>query len=1103
MMVGSGAFTDPAEIPGLAHLCEHMLLLGTKEFPSPTLFQESLASGGGLANAYTTGEQTCVHFEISSFAKNTENQGQFVEHILHILSSFFKNPLFHEKYLKAEIKAVDDEHQGNMSDIDKLLFHSLRLLANKDHPFSRFGSGNHATLSKTSTKKLKAHLTEYFKTNFVASNMVFVLKGPQSINHLRKLVVHFSDIPSSVSSTRNSFRLSRSSFSPHSSNISHSKLCSPFPTRGQSCLFIKTEIACKMRIFFSLGAIKFSPNYGALLRLLCNLLGDESTNSLCEYLKRKENWATLVFVFIQNICTREDLLVVEMDMTPQGLRQFQQVVITFFFYVEEILSSSQKFRDYIEEWEHVEEYSFLLRKKDNSLNEVCEYAERLQRNTGDVVKGYERWNFDAGDVVQEVLGAIQNCIARDKFSLIITDSKFSAAKKFENVGVALRDPHYDFEYLEMEIHGPQFESFNPKAFFRFPEPMIDLYKWAPMPTAHSQGRLIPKIRDFEIARLHPQLLKYSRNSEIWVQMPSLKDIGFQAVCISVVLQFPNLPLNPETLVGIELIVEMVGEELKYPLYHHEVVGSSWGMFANINGLPSIMVTVCGTKHSLKHILKQIFSSIREQFQNLRDYNYQHSKKARTTTRKKYEDYSVAKSIKKVFSASYLILEEKMILPEVRMEALEMIDAEYLQGLCAQMSKGISLSILFSGDFDALECVDISTEVYLSETSQEVKLSNRTEYSSHILKRGVSYWFETQGTEDDNVNTVFYYIQIGQRTECLQYTFAKLLEHILSLTALSELRTKRQLAYSVFTGIRLFRRTFGIHITIPSGQYDCQYLTDQIEEYLLEVELRLAEHTDVSFQNEIVLPFLQTLHQDGEPSNPSSLFASLLPLQKSGRDLDCEGFRDHWNYLLQIISSTYEFGSRDCEETIDEEYLKILTQKEFLASFQNIVSIKSHQRSNLIIANCAGTKKKAVQVKQVATAVYSQLHENGFEVSVEQMTSMLQSCSDQEEFSDLSKQLQTFFKANGQGSKFTRFSLLSLAGSLYTGIFRKIAYAPKMRIQMGSQSKDNPLTIPRTNVVDYRQIQKEGKVALLTSPHAKFGKLMQIERSQDCTLEARF
>jgi len=29
-----GQFSDPAELPGLAHFCEHMLFLGTEKFPN-------------------------------------------------------------------------------------------------------------------------------------------------------------------------------------------------------------------------------------------------------------------------------------------------------------------------------------------------------------------------------------------------------------------------------------------------------------------------------------------------------------------------------------------------------------------------------------------------------------------------------------------------------------------------------------------------------------------------------------------------------------------------------------------------------------------------------------------------------------------------------------------------------------------------------------------------------------------------------------------------------------------------------------------------------------------------------------------------------------
>ena len=49
--VGSGS--DPEERPGLAHLLEHMLFLGTEQYPEAGEYQAFIQQHGGSDNAYT------------------------------------------------------------------------------------------------------------------------------------------------------------------------------------------------------------------------------------------------------------------------------------------------------------------------------------------------------------------------------------------------------------------------------------------------------------------------------------------------------------------------------------------------------------------------------------------------------------------------------------------------------------------------------------------------------------------------------------------------------------------------------------------------------------------------------------------------------------------------------------------------------------------------------------------------------------------------------------------------------------------------------------------------------------------------------------------
>ena len=46
MDVNVGFFSDPEELPGLAHFSEHMLFLGTKKYPDENSYSKYLSSHG-------------------------------------------------------------------------------------------------------------------------------------------------------------------------------------------------------------------------------------------------------------------------------------------------------------------------------------------------------------------------------------------------------------------------------------------------------------------------------------------------------------------------------------------------------------------------------------------------------------------------------------------------------------------------------------------------------------------------------------------------------------------------------------------------------------------------------------------------------------------------------------------------------------------------------------------------------------------------------------------------------------------------------------------------------------------------------------------------
>ena len=65
LAVNVGSFNDPPDRPGMAHLLEHMIFMGSEKYPEPDGYSNHISESGGFTNAYTQLEWTNYHFDIN------------------------------------------------------------------------------------------------------------------------------------------------------------------------------------------------------------------------------------------------------------------------------------------------------------------------------------------------------------------------------------------------------------------------------------------------------------------------------------------------------------------------------------------------------------------------------------------------------------------------------------------------------------------------------------------------------------------------------------------------------------------------------------------------------------------------------------------------------------------------------------------------------------------------------------------------------------------------------------------------------------------------------------------------------------------------------
>lgn len=163
--------SDPKEIPGLAHFCEHMLFLGTEKYPNENDYNKFLSEHNGSSNAATYPDHTLYYFDI--------NPDQ-LHNALDRFAQFFLTPLFTESATERELNAVNLEHEKNIANdtwrLDQLDKHT----ADPNHPYNTFGTGNKYTLETRPKEKginVREQLLEFHDKWYSANIMCLGVLG--------------------------------------------------------------------------------------------------------------------------------------------------------------------------------------------------------------------------------------------------------------------------------------------------------------------------------------------------------------------------------------------------------------------------------------------------------------------------------------------------------------------------------------------------------------------------------------------------------------------------------------------------------------------------------------------------------------------------------------------------------------------------------------------------------------------------------------------------------------------------------------------------------------------------------------------------------------
>ena len=300
-----------------------MLFLGTKEYPDENSFEEFLSANGGSSNAYTASENTCYYFTLQAEADEKLNEG------LKRFGSFFTSPLFTEGATGRELNAIESENSKNLQTDSFRVYQINKERQNKDHPHSKFFTGNKKTLLDDTKAKgidLRQSLIDFYQKYYSADQMTLAVVGPQSLEKLKSMAeVAFSNIPNrNAGAPEQAWKGVIPPYDPQNSAI---------PSFGNIVKIVPVQDLRQVTISWPIIYKNEKDRMDALLTkqaaYVGHIMGHEGPGSLLSYLKRK-GWVNSLSAGGESDLSDFESFEITASLTRSGFENVNQVVESIF-----------------------------------------------------------------------------------------------------------------------------------------------------------------------------------------------------------------------------------------------------------------------------------------------------------------------------------------------------------------------------------------------------------------------------------------------------------------------------------------------------------------------------------------------------------------------------------------------------------------------------------------------------------------------------------------------------------------------------------------------------------------------------------------------------
>jgi insulysin len=800
-------------------------MLTAIQYPVENEYSSYLSSNAGHSNAYTAATQTNYFFECAaqheSNEKLTNGTGAAAVNgtstgplygALDRFAQFFVKPLFLENTLDRELRAVDSENKKNLQSDGWRLSQLAKSLSNPHHPYHHFSTGNLQTLRDEPEKrgvKIRDEFIRFYERHYSANRMKLVVLGRESLDELESWVVElFSEVKNqNLSQNRwdgvEMLTQDQLSTEVYAKPVMESRsLEISFPWQDEEEMF-ETQPA----------------------RYISHLIGHEGPGSILAYLKERGLAQTLSAGY-HPVCPGSAFFEIEVGLTPDGLKNYHEIVKIVFRYIG-MMKANPPVEWMHQEMKNMAEVDFKFRQKSPASRFTSATSSVMQKNglpRNWLLSSTSKFRkFDAQAIVQAM-----QYLREDNFRLMVVSQDYPGDwdQKERWYGT-----EYKVERVPADVLSEVRKALSNQESDRIPDLHLP-HKNEFIPT----NLEVEKIEVKEPAKA-PKLLRNDDKLRLWWK----KDDTFWVPKANLNIKIRNAVTyaNPANYVKTNLFISLVKDALSSYSYDAEISGLAYGIGANMLGFD---ISVHGYNDKMAVLLEKILTTVRSL--EIRSDRFDIIKER---TARKYKNWAYQQPYYQIGDYTRWLLNERSWMNDTYAKELPHITVEDLRVFVSELLQQAHIEVLAHGN---LYKEDVKKIGQLIESTLKPRALPPSEWHLRrnvIVPEGSNFIYKQKLGDPANVNhAIEYYLDVGHVMDLDLRARAQLFGQMTDEPAFDQLRTKEQLGYVVWSGVRPAAVTMGYRVLIQSER-DPDYLESRINSFLLKFKSDLELMSDEDFE----------------------------------------------------------------------------------------------------------------------------------------------------------------------------------------------------------------------------------------------------------------